>query len=215
MNVARPLPAQDAPRPRYLSVAAPLNARSPMPSSDELSQLILAVAQQGDRQAFAALFKYFAPRVKSYLLRTGSHEHLAEEVAQETLVSVWRKAGSFDPAHGHASTWVFTIARNLRVDHVRRRGLHIASGLDLGDEAMDDCAPSSEDALRSARRERGVREALARMTSQQAQLVRLSFFEEHPHAQIAQEMGMPLGTVKSRIRAAIGRLREMLDGIES
>lgn len=215
MHAVRPPPVEAPTRPRYLSLVAPPNRTRLPPGGDETGALIRAVADGADRQAFAALFKHFGPRVKSYLMRTGSPEPLAEELAQETLVQVWRKAASFDPAQGHASTWVFTIARNLRVDQVRRRGLNQGSGIEADDEVMDGHVPSAEEMLRTVRRERGVRDALARLALPQAQLLRLSFFEERPHGQIAQELGMPLGTVKSRIRAAVGRLRELLDGIES
>ena len=215
MHAVHSQPVQAPTRPRYLSLVDPPNRTRPPSDSDELGALLRAVAEGADRQAFAALFKHFAPRVKAYLMRTGSPEPLAEDLAQETLVQVWRKAASFDAAQGNASTWVFTIARNLRVDQVRRRGLNQGSGIDADDEVMDEHAPSAEELVRMVRRERGVRDALARLTLPQAQLLRLSFFEERPHGQIAQELGMPLGTVKSRIRAAVGRLRELLDGIES
>src|ERR1700733_11739243 len=89
-------------------------------TADGHSQLILAVAVRRDRESFRTLFQYFAPRVKSYLLRRGVPPPSADELAQETLLMVWRKAERFDPSRASASTWIFTIARNLRIDHLRR-----------------------------------------------------------------------------------------------
>jgi len=190
-----------------------------MPSNEELTDLARAVASHGDRQAFAVLFKHFAPRLKAFLMRAGSTADVAEELAQETMVSVWRKAASFDPARARLSTWVFTIARNLRVDHYRagQHGLPEADADLAGgaaEQLVDTAAPLDEQ-VRTARREQGVREALALLSEEQALIVRLSFFEEQPHARIARELSIPLGTVKSRVRLALQRLRRLLEDFES
>ena len=84
------------------------------------SQMIVAIAQSKDREAFAALFEHFAPRVKSYLTRLGTAPEVAEDLAQDCMLSVWRKAEAYDPARAAASTWIFTIARNLRIDGLRK-----------------------------------------------------------------------------------------------
>ncbi|WP_257624912.1 sigma-70 family RNA polymerase sigma factor [Variovorax boronicumulans] len=185
-----------------------------MPTSEELNGWAQAVAQSGDRQAFAALFKHFAPRVKSYLMRLGTSEGLAEELAQEAMVNVWRKAQSFDAGRASASTWIFTIARNLRVDHFRRQGNRMAEASD--DEEIDqpDPLPQPDVLLLVRQRESGVREAMAQLSAEQAQVLRLSFYEDQPHAQIARELGIPLGTVKSRVRLAVHHLRRLLGGLE-
>jgi RNA polymerase sigma-70 factor (ECF subfamily) len=189
--------------------------RDAMPTSEELNCLAEAVARQGDRQAFAALFKHFAPRVKSYLIRLGTAEGLAEELAQEAMVSVWRKAPSFDASRANVSTWIFTIARNLRVDHFRRVGNRATADTDeLDGDAMPDDLPQPDDLLLTRQREAGVREAIARLPAEQAHVLRLSFFEEQPHSQIAETLGLPLGTVKSRVRLAVRHLRRLLDGFE-
>lgn len=202
---------------RAPSVSLVKPPRTTMPTNEELDRWILAVATAADRQAFAALFKHFAPRLKGFLLRAGCAADLAEELAQETMVTVWRKAASFDPARAQLSTWIYTIARNLRIDHHRRnvRQVDLGDGEDDWDfDPMDpDPAASPDEQVLALQRSRRVRDALAQLTPEQASLLRLSFFEEHPHSQIARELGMPLGTVKSRIRLAVAQLRRLLDSL--
>lgn len=205
--------------PPYLSIAMPPDSRSSLPSGEQLSQLLVAVGQGGDRQAFAALFKHFAPRLKSYLVRSGSSDAQAEEFAQEAMVNVWRRAASFDPAQAAASTWIYTVARNLRVDHYRRLGhrmeqVGLASDEGAMTEETTDPAPTPEAQVFGQECERGVRAALATLPPEQQRVLQLSFFEEHPHARIAAELGIPLGTVKSRVRLALGQLRRKLNGLE-
>lgn len=181
-----------------------------LPSPEELGRLLDAVAQARDRNAFARLFAYFAPRVKSFLIRSGLADAVAEEVTQEVMIAVWRKASYFDPGRAGASTWVFTIARNRRIDWLRRARSRTADHFpDPGDEA--DTPPSGEDIALMAEREEEVRKALATLSDEQATVVRLSFFSDKPHAEIARELGIPLGTVKSRVRLALNRLRTLLD----
>jgi RNA polymerase sigma-70 factor (ECF subfamily) len=202
--------------PHLRVVKAP--ARASMPTNPELHAWIHAVATAADRQAFAALFRHFAPRIKGFLMHSGTPAELAEELAQETMVALWRRASSFDPARAAVTTWLFTIARNLRIDHHRRRG---AMPLDeIGDDGLAERQPAAaEDApderLLAGQRERSVQRALAELPAEQALVLRLSFFEERAHARIAQELGIPLGTVKSRIRLAVAQLRRTLDGFES
>ena len=180
------------------------------PSPEELISLINAVAREQDRNAFARLFGYFAPRVKSFLMRSGLADSAAEEVTQEVMIAVWRKASYFDPGKAGVSTWVFTIARNQRIDRLRRTRSRTADDLlDPSDET--DLSPSGEDITIVAEREQGVRAALANLPAEQATILNLSFFAEKPHAEIARELGIPLGTVKSRVRLALSRLRTLLD----
>lgn len=222
MNTARhpaasPAPARRTLRAPWLSIVGLHHSRSEMPTSEELNDWAQAIARHGDRQAFAALFKHFAPRVKSYLMRLGTSDSLAEELAQETMVNVWRKAAGFDASRASVSTWIFTIARNLRVDHFRRQGNRLSEGhaADVGDEVdLADTLPALDEQLLARQREAGVREAMARLSPDQLQVLRMSFYEEQPHARIAQELGIPLGTVKSRVRLAMHHLRRLLDGLE-
>jgi len=185
-----------------------------MPTSEELNELVGAVATNGDRQAFAVLFKHFAPRVVTYLVRGGTPAARAEELAQEAMVAVWRKAASFDPARAGVSTWVFTIARNLRIDRHRRDGASGWSFVDFeNDERPDhpDPAASPEERLDERQREARVRTALRALSAEQVRVLQLSYFSDSPHSEIARELGIPLGTVKSRIRRALITLRRLID----
>ncbi|MBR0672446.1 sigma-70 family RNA polymerase sigma factor [Neoroseomonas soli] len=172
--------------------------------------LLAAIATRGDREAFAALFGHFAPRVKGYLLRLGLPNAQAEELAQETMLTVWRRAEQFDPASGAAAAWIFTIARNLRIDAVRRDRL--APRLELTAEERTP-PPPADAVIQSAQHTERVRAALARLPAEQAEVVRLSFYDDRPHAEIERALGIPLGTVKSRLRLAMTRLRTLLDDI--
>lgn len=179
------------------------------PSPEELVHLLAAVAQDQDREAFAGLFGYFAPRVKSFLMRSGMSGPLAEEVTQEVMIAVWRKAAYFDPDRGGVSTWVFSIARNQRIDRFRRDQSRTAE--QLLDPSEEPPPPrTAEEIAMSMERERKVRQALAALSHEQAKIVQLSFFRDKPHAEIALELGIPLGTVKSRIRLALKRLQSLM-----
>lgn len=176
------------------------------------ARLIDAVGRQQDRAAFAALFAHFAPRVKTFLRRSGASEASAEEVAQETMIQVWRKAALFDPSTGGAAAWIFTIARNLRIDALRREQRGAAHEVqDVDAEFHVDESPLPDSRLAAAQDERRVRGALAHLSQEQMRVVELSFYQEKAHGEIAQLLEIPLGTVKSRLRLAMGRLRGLLD----
>ncbi len=170
--------------------------------------LIKAVAQRRDRAAFATLFAYFGPRVKAWMLRAGSNPTAAEELAQETMLAVWQKAALFDPGRASAGTWIFTIARNLRIDALRRE--RHPSDL-LPDPAMEPEPPLQADRiLAMSQQETRIRAALSRLPPDQAEVISKAFFEDKVHAEIEKELGIPLGTVKSRLRLAMIRLRAAL-----
>lgn len=182
---------------------------TPAPSAAELAVLIVRVADGRDRTAYAVLFKYFAPRVKAYFRRSGMGGMEAEEAAQDVMLTLWRKADRFDPARAGATTWVFAIARNARIDHLRRQGDSALPPMPELD--TDEPAPTAEGLLLVAEREEAVRMALAELTVEQREIVRLSFFSEAPHAAIAVALALPLGTVKSRIRLAMAKLRARIE----
>lgn len=201
-------------RPAAAGISLPAPGRpEAAPHADELCRLMKAVATERDGRAFATLFNYFAPRVKALVMRSGENDELAEEVTQETMLAVWRNASSYDPARAGVSTWIFTIARNRHID--RRRRERVRAGGGVFDASDEPAAPhSGEDVVMATEREQRLGAALGTLSQEQATIVRLSFFAEKPHAEIARELGIPLGTVKSRARLALNRLRALLDGAE-
>ena len=173
--------------------------------------LIEAVAARGDREAFATLFEYFAPRIKTFMRRSGASEQSADELAQEALLAVWSKAKLFDPGSVGATAWIFTIARNLRIDALRReKRTRTDYTVEINSEFHVDDGPQPDTSLASSQLESRVRNALAVLSEDQLRVVELSFFEEKAHAEIAQTLRIPLGTVKSRLRLAMNRLRGLL-----
>jgi RNA polymerase sigma factor (sigma-70 family) len=176
------------------------------PAPAKLCSWIEAVARSQDRAAFADLFAHFAPRVKGYLMRLGADGALAEELAQEAMLTLWRKAALFDATKASASTWVFTIARNLRIDAIRRER---RPEIDPAELTPDPERPADEGMVRTEDDAR-VREAISTLPQEQAQVIELSFFADKPHSLIAKELGLPLGTVKSRLRLAMARIRAAL-----
>lgn len=188
-----------------------LNRQSPpaFASSSERenhAQLLRRVARDRDRAAFGELFAYFAPRVKGYMLRLGADDGQAEELAQETMILVWRKAELFDERQASLSTWIFRIARNRRVDAFR--ATH-QSELDAHDPAF---APASSDtpseAMDVREAEERIRIALSNLPPEQLDIVRMAFYQGLTHRAIAERLNLPIGTVKGRIRLAFQKLRE-------
>jgi RNA polymerase sigma factor (sigma-70 family) len=176
------------------------------------AELLAAVAEHGDRHAFDALFAFYAPRINSYLLRSGADPATAEELVQDIMLTVWRRAGEFDHRQAGVSTWIFTIARNRRIDQLRRDRYWRSPSL-AADAEPAPAAPT--DALFEAREASMLlREAIGALPPEQAELLRLAFFNDKSHGAIARERGMPLGTVKSRLRLALRRLRQFLEAHE-
>lgn len=175
------------------------------------NRLIAAIARSADRAAFAQLFDHFAPRVKGLLMRGGAPAELAEEIAQETLLAVWRKAALFDPAKASASTWIATIARNQRIDIARRE---TRSRLSQVYEILDEEGPLQPDEeISGAQRESRVRAAMTDLSSDQYRVVELAFLEGFSHQEVAKKLAIPLGTVKSRLRLALAHLRGRLEDL--
>ena len=174
--------------------------------------LIEAIAQSRDKAAFGALFDHFAPRLKSYLLRLGSDESTAEDVMQEAMITVWRKAESFDRKQASASTWIFTIARNKRIDRIRRE---TRPELDPEDPALVPSEPAPADTvIEATQNEKRLKAVLGALPTEQADLIRLAYYNDRSHRDIADDLGLPLGTVKSRIRLGLARLRSLLEETE-
>ena len=181
-----------------------------MLTPDEAADLIDAIAGRQDRAAFASLFRHFAPRLKAFIMRGGADAEVAQEVAQEALIMVWRKAASFDRNRASAGTWIYTIARNKRIDLLRR---NTRPAIET-DEWLAAFPPREDDAGKSVFAEQTytrVQKLLAELSADQMVVVRKAFFEDKTHTVIAEELELPLGTVKSRIRLALMRLRDNLE----
>jgi RNA polymerase sigma-70 factor (ECF subfamily) len=167
---------------------------------------VAAVRDAKDKAAFAELFAYFAPRVKSFLMKSGASPDLAEECAQEVMVTLWNKAHLFDPTKASVSTWIFTIARNRRIDILRKQKRPEPEDLPWGPEAE----PEQADAMGLQQETEQLGLALAALPAEQRKLIERAYFGELSHSEIAAETGLPLGTIKSRIRLALERLRHTM-----
>lgn len=179
---------------------------------EAMAELMSAVALRKDRTAFVSLFGYYAPRVKSYLRRLRVEDRQAEDIAQDVMLTVWRKAEQYDPAKASVGTWIFTIARNRFIDGVRRQN---RPQLDTEDPSLAPEAPAPADQmLMSVETGRRVHAAMAALPRDQAEVVHLSFLEGLAHSEIAERLHIPLGTVKSRLRLAFGRLRLGLEDLK-
>lgn len=177
--------------------------------SQGLSGLVKKVAANRDREAFIVLFDHFAPRIKAYLMRLGASNGLAEELTQEVMLTLWRKAALFDPRKSTIATWLFRVARNRRIDAARRDRSGDIDHHDPIFQPEPEMAP--DDHLSDQQRYLRVRSALEALPEGQVQLIRLAYFEGLSHSQISDRTGLPLGTVKSRIRLGIARLRNILE----
>jgi RNA polymerase sigma-70 factor (ECF subfamily) len=185
----------------------------PRPDDARLVALITAIAAERSRAAFAELFRAFAPRLKAYVMRAGADGRMAEDVVQEAMIAVWRKADSFNPEKASVSTWIFTIVRNKRIDYLRREArpdlkpsdfLHLENDQTHADDEIDDQQTGDS-----------IQEALAGLPLEQAQVLELAYFEDKSHREIAEQLNLPLGTVKSRIRLALARMKGSISDMAS
>ncbi len=165
--------------------------------------LVVRVRDHEDSEAFAQLFLHFAPRVKGFLMKSGASAALAEECAQDVMATLWQKAALFDPSRASVATWVFTIARNRRIDALRKARRPEPEDLSWGPEPE----PDQAEAMEMQQETRRLGQALAQLPQKQRALIERAYFGDLSHSEIAAETGLPLGTIKSRIRLALERLR--------
>lgn len=174
--------------------------------SKDWSAEIFAIRDRQDQAAFAALFAHFAPRVKGFLMKGGADASLAEECAQEVMATLWRKAHMFDPTRASAATWIFTIARNRKIDALRKQRRPEPEDLPWGPEPE----PDQADAIALRQETEQLAEAIKALPEKQRHLVEQAYFGDLSHSEIAEITGLPLGTIKSRIRLALDRLRHAM-----
>ena len=182
------------------ATTAPPNGR------EALDQALVSIGSSRDKSAFALVFRHFAPRLRAFMIRGGCDRGDAEEIVQEVMVTIWRRAETFDPRQASASTWIFTIARNRRIDRLRRER---RPELDPNDPALVPDAPRAADqSLALTQDTERLESAIATLPQEQRDILERAYYDEKPHSVIAEETGLPLGTVKSRLRLALGRLRK-------
>lgn len=170
------------------------------------------IAADQSREAFAELFAFFAPRLKAYMLRLGAAEPEAEELTQDVMITVWRKAAMYDRKQASVSTWIFRVARNRRIDVQRRTS---KPPLEPDEPMLRPAeAEQPDSAVSRMQMEEQVRAQLATLPDEQLALLQAAFYDGLSHSEIARSHGLPLGTVKSRIRLALARLRGGLDDLE-
>ncbi|MBE9638939.1 sigma-70 family RNA polymerase sigma factor [Salipiger mangrovisoli] len=177
----------------------------------EQTQWLLAVRDARDREAFGRLFDFFAPRLKAMLLRSGLRDGSAEDVVQDVMLSVWNKAAQFDPHRAEASAWIYRIARNRQIDLYRRRPLPEPELVQEPESAEPDAAQILAMAQEAAQ----LRAALRNLSPEQTEALRHAYMDELPHSEISRITGLPLGTIKSRIRLGLDRLRRDLSDLRS
>ena len=182
-------------------------------TSAELSALLQSLGEHRSRDVFKQLFEFFAPRLKTYFLKGGATAELSEELIQETFVIVWRKAEMFDSRKASASTWIYTIARNLRIDRFRKERRYLYKDDQFfANELVGE--GSQLDDHHQLQLSEQVEKVLPLLPAEQSKIIKLAFYEDASHSKIAQHLELPLGTVKSRMRLALARLRKLLEGVE-
>lgn len=169
----------------------------------EWSDCVARIRDTEDESAFVALFEHFAPRIKGFLIKSGASATMAEECTQEVMATLWQKAYQFDPTRASVSTWIFTIARNKKIDLLRKQRRPDPEELFWGPEAE----PDQADAVILQQESERLTKALQSLPEKQRVLLQRAYFGDLSHGEIAAETGLPLGTIKSRIRLALERLR--------
>jgi RNA polymerase sigma-70 factor, ECF subfamily len=181
-------------------------------TNGRMADLIHRVAQSSDIEAFRQLYDLYGPRVKSYMMRQGADAETADDLAQETLLTVWRKASLYASEKGSATTWIFTIARNLRIDRLRRQVPWQELPEGHNETASDDMPP--DEAVSEHERQVRVQAVLATLPADQQDVVTLSYLDGLSHSEIAAKLNLPLGTVKSRMRLAYQKIREAVEDLK-
>ena len=181
----------------------------PDPTLSDQTVQMLAVRDRRDRAAFGLLFDYFAPRLKAIAMRSGLGSGAAEDVAQEVMLTVWRKADKFDPHRAQVSAWIYQIARNRRIDLVRKEHRPLPDELTLAEDLDDDASQ-----ILAMEQEAGqLKLALARLNPDQRDMIEKAYLGDLTHREISDNTGLALGTVKSRIRLGLDGLRHELEGM--
>jgi len=195
-----------------IEIVPPRSRLGIKPGSISMADFLQRIAERGDVEAFRKLFQSYAPRVKSYMMRQGADANTAEELTQETMMTVWRKASLYSVEKGSATTWIYTIARNLRIDRLRKEIAWVALPEGYDQQESPDALP--DDVMSEQERKKRVQDALAVLPADQLEVVSLSYIDGLSHSEIADRLGLPLGTVKSRMRLAYQKVRELVEDLK-
>ena len=183
--------------------------KSPGLKENDLSSCLREIGLNQDKGAFSIIFRYFAPRLKSFFVKLGCTETQAEEIIQEVMISVWTKANTYNSEKSSVSTWIYTIAKNKRIDKIRKEKKHYAVD---SDESLEIPIPSKqEDEILASELSTKITNTLKFLPQEQAELLKQSYFYEKTHTDIANDLNIPLGTVKSRIRLALSKMKNLVE----
>jgi RNA polymerase sigma-70 factor (ECF subfamily) len=167
------------------------------------------IADHQDKSSFKMIFDYFGPRLKSFLMSSGAEESVAEEVVQETMCVVWTKADYYDPKMASPSTWIYTIARNKKIDILRKSRKAVLENIDTA--ILPPIIPRLEEDIEHDQKFEVINQYLNELPKEQLALLKMNFIEEKSHGEIAEITKIPLGTIKSRIRLAMEKIRERIE----
>ncbi|MEP3280437.1 MAG: sigma-70 family RNA polymerase sigma factor [Stappiaceae bacterium] len=188
-----------------------MNEKTTPDDADHLKALLKRIASDQDHAAFQSLFRHFAPRIKGFMIKAGSEAHVADDLVQDVFLKVWNKAALYNPEKAGASTWIFTIARNVRIDRLRKQSSRHFD--DIDDMELIDDAPASDELLARNQTDKIVGSVIATLPTDQQDAIRLSFVENMSQSEVSEKLDIPLGTVKSRLRLAYQKMRKNLEGV--
>jgi RNA polymerase sigma-70 factor (ECF subfamily) len=179
-----------------------------MADAQDWNTRLKTVGETQDKASFSLLFEHFSPRLKSFLLKAGNlSEESAEELVQETMIKVWRRSSTYSPAQATASTWIYTIARNTRIDWFRKQSRENPEALNADDIYDNNEDESPYSTLVQTRRNDRISQQLQELPREQSEVLRMMYLRGMSGQQISDAMGLPLGTVKSRTRLALAKLK--------
>ena len=178
--------------------------------SEKNDSLLVNIGESRDKVSFKKIYKYFSPRIKGYIMKLGAEESMAEEIVQETMTTIWRKSDTYDPKNAGASTWIFTIARNKRIDRLRKDGKKLSNLIDPSLQPQSEKMPDENLIDKEIKAEFSL--ILKKISPDQAKIIKAAYYEGKTHKEISDEIKIPLGTVKSRVRLALKHIKDELGG---
>ena len=178
-----------------------------------LGECMSRIAKDRDKSAFAELFDHYAPQIRAYsLAREPGSDLVADDLVQEVMTRVWLKASKYNSSLANLNTWIFTLARNCRIDYLRRNSRYVTE-IDPTDifNDMEDEGPGPFQLAQQSRVEDSIRAGLEELPREQAEILTKVYLEGKSHQQTSEELKLPLGTVKSRVRLAIKKLKILVE----